>query len=264
MTNLEIDKAYVGTDQVEKIYLGADVIWPTTPVYSAMPLTFEIISGGTVVWKSTNSSIARPIQYSKNHGEWVNIPGDTAGTSISVAAGDIISFKGENRGYALAEVGTTLKRVRFTGSTSRFKLYGNILSLCYADYEEHTGALDTGGYNFMGMFEGTRVTDASNLILPKTLYDDDLRYFFVGCTMLEIGPTIEANATASKCMQAMFSGCTNLNYVTCLATNISGSNSTSNWLAGVSATGTFVKAASMNSWPSGASGIPNGWTVQDA
>ena len=27
MTNLEIVKAYVGTDQVEKIYLGSELVW---------------------------------------------------------------------------------------------------------------------------------------------------------------------------------------------------------------------------------------------
>ena len=33
---------------------------------------------------------------------------------------------------------------------------------------------------------------------------------------------------------------------------------------GVSNTGTFVKDPNMTSLPTGASGIPNGWTVQDA
>ncbi len=61
----------------------------------------------------------------------------------------------------------------------------------------------------------------------------------------------------------MFLGCTNLNSVTCLATNISASSCTTDWLSGVAATGTFTKAASMTSWSSGASGIPSGWTVAD-
>lgn len=51
MTNNDIQKAYMGSDQVAKIYLGTDTIWPTSqpePVYSAMPLTFEILSAGTI------------------------------------------------------------------------------------------------------------------------------------------------------------------------------------------------------------------------
>jgi hypothetical protein len=35
------------------------------------------------------------------------------------------------------------------------------------------------------------------------------------------------------------------------------------WLSGVSSTGTFTKAPTMESLPSGASGIPTGWSVVD-
>lgn len=49
-----------------------------------------------------------------------------------------------------------------------------------------------------------------------------------------------------------------------LATDISASNCLNNWVNGVSSTGTFVKNAAMTSLPTGASGIPSGWTVQNA
>jgi hypothetical protein len=63
----------------------------------------------------------------------------------------------------------------------------------------------------------------------------------------------------------MFSGCTNLNYIKCLATNISASESLYNCVSGVQGdSGRFVKAASMTGWPRGVSGIPDNWTVQDA
>jgi len=35
------------------------------------------------------------------------------------------------------------------------------------------------------------------------------------------------------------------------------------WVEGVATTGTFTKAAAMNSLPTGINGIPSGWTVQD-
>jgi hypothetical protein len=68
----------------------------------------------------------------------------------------------------------------------------------------------------------------------------------------------------SNCYQNMFGGCTNLNSITCLATNISATNCTSNWVSGVAASGTFTKAANMSSWTTGASGIPTGWTTLNA
>lgn len=63
----------------------------------------------------------------------------------------------------------------------------------------------------------------------------------------------------------MFNGCTNLNSVTCLATDISATDCTKDWLDGVAATGTFTKAASMTGWTiDSASGIPTGWTVKSS
>jgi hypothetical protein len=60
----------------------------------------------------------------------------------------------------------------------------------------------------------------------------------------------------------MFRGCTSLNSVTCLATGRIGSDA-NYWLDNVAASGTFIKAAGMTDWPTGAHGIPSGWTVQD-
>ena len=62
----------------------------------------------------------------------------------------------------------------------------------------------------------------------------------------------------------MFQGCTSLNYIKCLAKNIYASKCTNRWVSNVAETGTFIKAADMSRWTTGNSGIPSGWTVQDA
>ena len=61
----------------------------------------------------------------------------------------------------------------------------------------------------------------------------------------------------------MFLGCTQLNYVKCLAIDRSAHYCTYNWLEGVASTGTFVKHPDMDNWPTGNSGIPEGWTEKD-
>ena len=48
-----------------------------------------------------------------------------------------------------------------------------------------------------------------------------------------------------------------------LATDISAESCLDNWLEGVSSTGTFTKAAEMESLSTGVSGIPEGWTVKN-
>ena len=57
----------------------------------------------------------------------------------------------------------------------------------------------------------------------------------------------------------MFSHCTKLKYVKCLATDISAQGCVDSWLNKVATSGTFIKAEGMNGWPSGVSGIPSGW-----
>ena len=117
---------------------------------------------------------------------------------------------------------------------------------------------------YQSMFEGcTGLTTAPKLPVT-TLADRCYISMFSGCTGLTTAPELPATILLSNCYQSMFNGCTNLNYIKCLATNISASDCLKNWVSGVSATGTFVKAASMTSWTTGTSGIPDGWTVQDA
>ena len=101
--------------------------------------------------------------------------------------------------------------------------------------------------------------------LPATtLTDSCYESMFRGCSSLTTAPDLPATTLAYGCYRFMFSSCTSLNSVTCLATDISARYCTSSWLSGVAATGTFTKAASMKNWPGGDSGIPTGWTTEDA
>lgn len=101
--------------------------------------------------------------------------------------------------------------------------------------------------------------------LPATVLTSDCyNSMFYGCSGLTSAPELPAAKLTDRCYSNMFQSCRNLNYVKCLATNISATESHYWWLSSVSDTGTFVKDANMNHWPSGGSGIPSGWTVQNA
>ena len=49
-----------------------------------------------------------------------------------------------------------------------------------------------------------------------------------------------------------------------MATDITATQCTNDWLLGVASKGSFVKSPNMSNWPKGNSGIPEGWTVVDA
>ena len=113
------------------------------------------------------------------------------------------------------------------------------------------------------MFQGcTSLTKAP--VLPATTLAPTCYWsMFNGCTSLTKAPELTATTLASDCYSNMFKGCGSLNEVRCkMPSSYSSSQISSyasNWLYNVSSTGTFYTNADAN-WPSGASGIPTGWT----
>lgn len=286
MTNLEIQSAYIGEDQADKIYLGEDLVWSRTPSYLETPLTFEIISGGTIVWRTSQNVAAarRVIEYSLDNGStWTQILSSSAGTAIQVSAGDKVMFRGDNSTYAISSDACSC----FSGGTATFNAYGNIMSLINStDFETLSGFTATRAV--ARLFCYSNIVDASNLMLPATtLSYECYMYMFVGCSSLTAAPALPATTLTDFCYQFMFSGCTSLttapdlpattlseacyggmfrnctslNYVKCLAIYATGS--TTSWITNAASAGTFVTACGQQgAWPSGTSGIPEGWTIQ--
>ncbi len=117
---------------------------------------------------------------------------------------------------------------------------------------------------YINMFVGcSNLTTAPAQLPATTLADNCYCNMFARCSKLISAPVLPAETLVTNCYWQMFSGCTNLNSVTMLATDIAALNCLTNWMEGVAATGTFIKAASMTSLPTGVSGIPSGWTVTD-
>ena len=114
------------------------------------------------------------------------------------------------------------------------------------------------------MFSGCTSLTTASALPATTLANQCYGGMFQGCTSLVTAPELPAETLANNCYMTMFNGCTNLNYIKCLATDISATTTTTDWVKGVASTGTFIKAASMSDWTTGNSGIPSGWTVQDA
>lgn len=251
-----------------------DMGTPTPPHdYSQDYLTLKIVTAGTIVFKTNN------IYYSQNNGS--NWTGASNGTTLSVNVGDKVLLKSTRTTYNNVSV--------FSGSTAYFDVEGNIMSaIQYGD--NFTGQTSLSSNDCLANFlKGTNVVNAENLILPATnLSNGCYSHMFENCPYLVTAPALPATNLASKtwvysemfrdCVSLvrapelpstgfgnyaynqMFQGCSSLNYVKCLATSTSGGHN--NWLLGVSSTGTFVKPASTN-WGSGASGIPNGWTIEN-
>jgi hypothetical protein len=226
--------------------------------YSKQSLTFKILSGGTINWITSDESFTKTISYSTDNGTtWTDIVSSTEGTSINVNAGDNVMFKGDNATYGDGE-----NVHNYFGGTAMFEIEGNIMSL--VDSTGYTTATTlSSAYTFYSLFINcSGLTSAENLVLPATtLAEVCYSCMFYGCTGLTTAPELPATTLVERCYYYMFNGCTNLNYIKCLATDISATDCTHGWVLRVASSGTFHKNSSMSSWTTGDSGIPNGWTV---
>lgn len=238
-----IENQELGRPYVAYVQDGQYIAWDSTtppvppePVYSAMPLTFEIISGGTIVFQGYSTWLEKKvIGCSRDNGEtWETLTPTAAGTSINVSPGEKLIFKGYNASYGLNNA-----FCKFEKSTAHFNVYGNIMSLI--DYDNFP-TLNTfsATYVFPAMFRGCNAHNV-DIYLPASVLTNGCYYDL----FVEYGSTIEKIK------------------ITCLATDITAENCTTNWLQGVSITGTFVKHPN-TTWPTGVNGIPEGWTVIDA
>ena len=128
--------------------------------------------------------------------------------------------------------------------------------------ELNISSVDT--YCCYNMFRAcTSLVEAQDILPATTLANFCYSYMFYGCTKLTKSPILPALTLNSSSYAYMFNGCKLLNNITMLATDVSVSSCLNSWVSGVASTGTFIKNPAMNDLPSGTSGIPAGWTVED-
>ena len=258
--------------------------------FSTEPLTFNILSAGTINWTASKKSVTRTIDYKLNDNEWASITSNTGSSAptITVNSGDKLQFRGNNAQYYDS---SSDGYNSFSGSTALFEAEGNIMSLIYGDDFKNKLTISSE-YAFYSLFRDcAKLVSAENLVLPATtlanwcywsmffnctslttapeLPATTLAYacysgMFTNCTSLTTAPALPATTLAERCYGGMFFNCTSLNYIKCLATDIPTLECTYSWVRDVAPKGTFVKNPDMASWKTGDSGIPTGWTVQDA
>lgn len=231
----------IDNDELLKPYVayvedGDYIDWDTHFVdYSRRYLTFKILSGGDIVWKTDNPSITKTISYSFDNGKtWTEIESTEEGVEIPVVPGDKVIFKGTNASYGdgTLDVGYG----RFKGTSCDCIAEGNIMSLAYGD--DFIDKYDlTENSAFANLFRNTNIIDARNLILPATgltpycyfrmfggitkllhapnlpateLKNDCYRQMFGSCYALETAPELPATVMKTRCYMHMFLECHNL------------------------------------------------------
>lgn len=216
--------------------------------------------GGLIWFPGRNTPTINLIECSTDLENWTSYPSISTSTKITLPAGGRVYFRGTNTGIA-----TGNNSWRWLQCDVAHSVGGRLEYLL--DKSGHPATVSQ--YAFKGFFnfynaDNTTLVDASKLTL-KILGSatEFYRSMFGRCTSLTKGPFIDMDYIPTRACQELFINCSSLQEVKCTATNISGSYTTTSWMQGVAATGTFYKAATMTSWPRNANGIPSGWTVVD-
>lgn len=262
---------YHSQDEIVEItYNGSPVYQKSSGPDYTEPFYVENLTNndGTVSINKVHSSARTlSIEYSTNKSDWT-VLGNTSTTALNV------NVAANSKTYLRCSTPYWYKSYynAFNTATINFGIGGNIMSLFYgSNFRGNETNWPTNPYGSTGvraaasMFkDNTYLVDASKLIIPSVNdhYENDFRQMFAGCTSLVSSPILYQQILTDKIYGFMFYGCTSLNDVKCLATDISATECTSNWLLNVSPTGTFTCAQGMSqTWPTGTSGIPSGWTV---
>ena len=252
------------------VYIGAKIMFKTTA---------STTSDGTGTFSSTGRFNAMGNPYSIGYGD--NFEGITTlnknyllkklfyGCAKLVSAKDLAlpaTTLSDRCYYQMFSGCTALTTTPELPATSLkpycyYEMFTGCASLTMAPRLKAT-ELKEGCYAYM-LRDCTRLTKAPELP-AVTLASSCYQNMFYGCTALRESPTLSAHTLAYNCYYRMFYGCTRLNRITMLAVDISANGCLTEWTKNVSATGTFVKNTAMTTLPSGASGIPTGWTTQDA
>jgi len=197
----DIIKYYVGNSEVDKIYLGSELVYSKTPTNVVV---FKSDSPRTIKPKFTQSGVT--LQYSIDNGStWNNIS-----SGVTTASSDEIWFRGRATGAkSLYTSNSSSNAWVFSGNASnKLHVYGDLRYLLCNNLGDNTITFNIASYCFSYMFNGcTSLTTAPSL--PATT---SATYcytsMFRGCTALVTAPSLPATTSATYCYTSMFRGCT--------------------------------------------------------
>ena len=222
-------------------------------------LCFEVTSGTTIQF-----SIPSKLQYSFDKSTWSTL----TGSGVTATEDCKVYFRGNNPDGL--NTGTESGQYGSFSLTKPAKCSGNIMTLI--NFRGNTTTIPCK-YCFYRLFYNCPITTAPELPATK-LTEFCYYYMFQNCTRLEKSPILSATTLEDRCYGGMFYGCSNLKCIyfdnktwgalyTIFYANelISKTYSTSDWVSGVSSTGTFVCPKELSKIYDN-SHIPSRWNVK--
>lgn len=148
--------------------------------------------------------------------------------------------------------------------TGTISASGNLLSICYENLDEQNilSIPEESNHIFQQLFAGCESLKTAPLLTAINLQPSCYNHLFTG-SGIETAPELPAVTLANDCYGGIFQLCSNLVRVKVDFTTWS-ADTTTYWMKGVPASGTFICPAALDTTTRDDSHVPSGWTVQDA
>ena len=243
------------------------------------PLTLVAIEDGKITVTFYNGIILQnDIHYFIKGGPEQTIAKDTKGSyDIIVKKGDVVRFYSTNTSLGSGAVAATRGLTRAVDTDAKYiniktsiktEIYGNVMSLLKGKDNLESAVSIEAKNAFYGLFaEADKLVNSieKKLVLPATtLKEGCYQDMFNGCKGIEKAPELPAPALVKDCYKEMFCGCAKLSHVACLATDVTASGCTKDWLgnAGTEATSKPVLESVLDMKAGSDDGVPVSWTAK--
>lgn len=195
----------LGTGQVDKLYLGSNVVWQKTAPVVIKALKFTSTNTQTLGVDGSTLGLVNPnFEYSTDNGStWTTW---NVSTTLSFGNGTDLYIRGSNT--ILARNGTNYVHFNFS-TASPVYCSGNVMHLYDYTQDLTSFPVDSSSRGLKYMFANCTQLVTCPSLPATTLINNAYSHMFEGCTSLTTLPNLHAGTVslAISCYVNMFNGC---------------------------------------------------------
>lgn len=197
----------LGETQVDKVYLGNELVWQNTPTPSTIrALKFECDSSQSLgIIADYIGSLTPNFEYSTDGTHWAQWNDLTM--SLPFGEGTPLYVRGMNTVIAN---GTNYVTFTFLQSDNKVRCYGNVMHLF--DYTQDLSEFpaDPNSHGIAYLFRSCVALEIPPSLPATSLLQHAYDSTFSGCTSLVAIPYLPATVLGEQCYQNMFNGCSQI------------------------------------------------------
>lgn len=197
----------LGETQVDKVYLGNELVWQNTPTPSTIrALKFECDSSQSLgIIADYIGSLTPNFEYSTDGTHWTQWNDLTM--SLPFGEGTPLYVRGMNTVIA---TGTNYVTFTFAESDNKVRCYGNVMHLF--DYTQDLSEFpaDPNSHGIAYLFSSCVALEIPPSLPATSLLQHAYDSTFSGCTSLVGIPYLPATVLGEQCYQNMFNGCSQI------------------------------------------------------